>query len=100
MSRDPEDGYIDEPASLHKYLYAGGDPVNRIDPHGRGDIADYAYVEVLTEIPWIVTTAKITAGVYFAICKAVDVLSWASTHLFGGPKFEMPEPFPLFCLIK
>jgi RHS repeat-associated protein len=35
LSRDPEDGYIDIPATLHKYLYVGGDPVNWIDPKGR-----------------------------------------------------------------
>jgi RHS repeat-associated protein len=35
MSRDPEDGKATEPASLHKYLYAGGDPGNGLDPTGR-----------------------------------------------------------------
>ena len=35
MSRDPEDGNVKDPATLHKYLYAGGDPVNAIDPRGR-----------------------------------------------------------------
>jgi hypothetical protein len=45
MSRDPKDGYIDEPASLHKYLYANGDPVNGIDPTGRGsDLTDEAII--------------------------------------------------------
>jgi len=34
LSRDPEDGYAKDPASLHKYLYAGGDPVNMIDRPG------------------------------------------------------------------
>ena len=36
MSRDPNEGDITNPATLHAYLYAGGDPVNRIDPTGRG----------------------------------------------------------------
>ncbi|MGD0832397.1 MAG: RHS repeat-associated core domain-containing protein [Terracidiphilus sp.] len=35
MSRDPEEGEPDDPASLHKYLYANGDPVNLADPTGR-----------------------------------------------------------------
>lgn len=35
MSRDPEDGVPTEPASLHKYLYANGDPVNMEDSSGR-----------------------------------------------------------------
>jgi RHS repeat-associated protein len=38
MSRDPEDGKPWDPRTLHKYLYAGGDPVNRIDPSGRDDL--------------------------------------------------------------
>lgn len=34
MSRDPYDGITILPISLHKYLYASGDPANRIDPRG------------------------------------------------------------------
>jgi RHS repeat-associated protein len=37
MSRDPNEGSPRVPATLHKYLYTGGDPVNRIDPRGRAD---------------------------------------------------------------
>jgi RHS repeat-associated protein len=40
LSRDPEDGHINDPASLHKYLYANGDPVNALDPTGR-DVFEY-----------------------------------------------------------
>ncbi|MGD0829958.1 MAG: RHS repeat-associated core domain-containing protein [Terracidiphilus sp.] len=40
MSRDPEEGTIKIPATLHKYLYASGDPVNRIDPRGREDLVE------------------------------------------------------------
>jgi len=34
-SRDPSVGKRRVPATLHKYLYVGGDPVNWIDPRGR-----------------------------------------------------------------
>jgi RHS repeat-associated protein len=37
VSRDPEDGDPTDPKTLHKYLYAGGDPVNALDPTGRED---------------------------------------------------------------
>jgi RHS repeat-associated protein len=40
MSRDPEDRNTLDPKMLHKYLYAGGDPVNKIDPKGRGLVED------------------------------------------------------------
>jgi RHS repeat-associated protein len=34
LTKDPAEGAIDDPASLHKYLYANADPVNRMDPTG------------------------------------------------------------------
>jgi len=40
MSRDPEDGEAIDPKTLHKYLYAGGDPVNMFDPTGRNEEED------------------------------------------------------------
>jgi RHS repeat-associated protein len=40
LSRDPEDGKPVDPASLHKYLYAGGDPVNMFDPTGRDLVSE------------------------------------------------------------
>ena len=37
VSRDPEDGIVTDPRTLHKYTYAGGDPIDRIDPTGRAE---------------------------------------------------------------
>ena len=34
-SRDPVQGKLQRPLTLHKYLYCGNDPINRIDPDGR-----------------------------------------------------------------
>jgi RHS repeat-associated protein len=49
MSRDPNDaqprnpdGTPVDPKKLHKYLYAGGDPINRIDPLGR-ELEEYSF---------------------------------------------------------
>ena len=53
LSRDPEVGRSIGSSSLHKYLYAGSDPVDELDPTGRakgtqevtkptGDLAEYA----------------------------------------------------------
>jgi len=39
---DPYSGNYSDPQSLHKYLYAHGDPVNRIDPTGKFGIAAIA----------------------------------------------------------
>jgi RHS repeat-associated protein len=40
VSRDPANGVITNPATLHKYLYASGDPVNRADPSGKDDLIE------------------------------------------------------------
>ena len=42
MSRDPNEGQIKVPPTLHKYLYASGDPVNLKDPSGRDDLGEEA----------------------------------------------------------
>lgn len=55
-SRDPQDGYSSDPVSLHKYLYANGDPTNRIDPGGNE--ATVSYTRVLT-IAAVATTGVI-----------------------------------------
>jgi RHS repeat-associated protein len=41
LSRDPEEGNSGEPKKLHKYLYAYGNPVNRLDPTGRASIGEF-----------------------------------------------------------
>jgi RHS repeat-associated protein len=46
LSRDPETGRINVPAALHKYLYAGANPVSFEDPSGEG-IIDRAFRIVL-----------------------------------------------------
>src|SRR5208283_4184711 len=38
LTRDPDAGRIRAPATLHKYLYASGDPVNKVDPTGKDTI--------------------------------------------------------------
>ena len=35
VNMDPENGFITDPMTLHKYIYANGDPVNAFDPTGR-----------------------------------------------------------------
>jgi RHS repeat-associated protein len=41
LSRDSEDGDTLNPATLHRYLYVGGDPVNWWDPSGKFEIGEY-----------------------------------------------------------
>ena len=39
ISQDPFGGNNSDPISLHRYLYASGDPVNRVDPSGAVDFS-------------------------------------------------------------
>jgi len=48
MSRDPNNGHSWDPKSLHKYLYADGDPVNGIDPLGKADLVENDELQNLT----------------------------------------------------
>src|SRR5215213_2091676 len=41
---DPYQGDIQNPATLHKYLYAQADPVNRVDPSGLADLFEYSFM--------------------------------------------------------
>jgi RHS repeat-associated protein len=76
MSRDPENGKIKEPATLHKYLYAGGDPVNAIDRTGReltayGEIVEIIQVQV-EFWEWSAPVRKVVGGIACAL-SIVDV---------------------------
>jgi RHS repeat-associated protein len=44
VSMDPENGSEDDPATLHKYIYAQGDAVNGRDPLGREDLVEYRWL--------------------------------------------------------
>jgi hypothetical protein len=40
---DEWEGEPHSPASLHRYLYAGADPVNKLDPTGLLFVSNFAY---------------------------------------------------------
>jgi RHS repeat-associated protein len=46
LSRDPNRGYISIPVTLHKYLYASGNPVNRVDRSGKADEEEEAGLDL------------------------------------------------------
>jgi RHS repeat-associated protein len=76
LSRDPNSGYINKPISLHKYLYAGGDPVNMMDPTGR-DLFETALIEggslSAPMVPALVALAGGTAATVTSWAIAVEV---------------------------
>jgi RHS repeat-associated protein len=88
MSRDPEDGKAKDPKTLHKYLYAGGDPVNAKDPTGRG-IVSYA-IELGEDIK-TVTALRLTG---YAVCVEVTTLS---LFIEDSPPPDWPEIVMAWC---
>jgi len=87
MSRDPDDpklrvpnGTPIDPKSLHKYLYAGGDPVNSIDPSGRDSIVEFALQEGDDEAS--ISALHLTARqVQFDLCEEELIFGFADMPL-------------------
>jgi RHS repeat-associated protein len=67
LSRDPENGDPTDPQSLHKYLYAGGDPVNRIDPSGRADSIETIFTITVIATPTEVALSALAGQATAAI---------------------------------
>ena len=81
MSRDPESGKPIYPRTLHKYLYAGGDPVDGWDPTGREEEEYVApFPEVLASIRRGTYLVKAT---WFVACVAVYTELWSEYAMFG-----------------
>lgn len=81
MSRDPEDGKPRVPETLHKYLYAGGDPVNAMDPTGRELTAYANLVEIVqTQVEFWRATAEVRKVIGGIAC----VLSIVDVAIKGG----------------
>jgi RHS repeat-associated protein len=72
MSRDPEDGKFTDPKSLHKYLYAGGDPIDGFDPTG------------------LATMTKPQSGVGGALAEYAGVISDISFKIAFYTQFALP----------
>jgi hypothetical protein len=87
MSQDPYGGDIRNPASLHRYRYASGNPVNRIDPSGRNDTTEMALGISWTAIQGyaaIYALGKSINCIYESEASAVRVLNGPQT----GAAFE------------
>jgi RHS repeat-associated protein len=68
LSRDPESGKPRDPKTLHKYLYAGGDPVNAVDPTGRDLVEEGTVlsedIQVIKDVLWVNSTGCIGFGIF------------------------------------
>ena len=78
ISMDNYEGSIDDPVSLHKYLYTNSDPINNVDPSGYHTLAE---TETATGIQGILNNTLVTNikaiwdGIGGIIGVAQDVIS-------------------------
>ena len=76
LSQDPLMGSDSDPASLHRYLYASGDPVNRMDPGGREDFSltgVLAATSIANSLGGILDAAEFAIKDQFAAAAGVDI---------------------------
>jgi RHS repeat-associated protein len=94
LSRDPLNGNAFDPKTLHKYLYAGGDPVNATDPTGKGIVETVwnwakSVAATVVEASWVkhfvasclIATAIVTAYVYH---HPIANVAWPEVVIWGG----------------
>ena len=74
MSRDPEDGSLTNPATLHKYVYANGDPVNLSDPSGRESTGTLSPPQTQTKSGVTLEYAAIVTTISLANAAYVDLV--------------------------
>jgi RHS repeat-associated protein len=77
LTRDPETGRTRMPVTLHKYLYAGADPVGLWDPSGRSLVDRVLLIGAITAQIYGPQALAITRGICRAVVKANVVLDWA-----------------------
>jgi RHS repeat-associated protein len=84
LSRDPEDGDYSNPATLHKYLYAHGDPVNLKDPSGRSALVAVVEIDLEEAIKSALAATAVAAGAVCILNTAADLVAGVTTDL-GAP---------------
>ena len=91
------------PKTLHKYLYAGGDPVNAKDPTGRGSLQQYAFTLAVIAAFIAENPQNVILKVGEAVCFPIELvnlyLKWADgENKAGGGEGETfpvpPDPIP------
>lgn len=78
LSRDPEDRKANDPASLHKYLYANGDPMDLIDPTGRDPMLEVGAIDYDVILESVVLRKFVCGAV-------VGTITYIIVHYLEGP---------------
>jgi RHS repeat-associated protein len=83
MSRDPEDGNPFDEVTLHKYLYAGSNPVSYVDPSGRGLFNYIMQSEAAIPMSKLVSIYGCVASIGFTATSLVLETSFTGYSLAG-----------------
>jgi RHS repeat-associated protein len=75
VSADPYPGEIDEPISLHKYLYANADPINFIDPTGLSAMSEYGLKIRLIALRTVAALKRLGRAIACIFIQAASVLA-------------------------
>jgi RHS repeat-associated protein len=75
LSRDAAPGYKVFPISLHRYLYASANPINRRDPRGRQDMFEDSLLTARA-----VTRAQVLAGLGCAVALVDIIVHYTLAH--------------------
>jgi RHS repeat-associated protein len=96
LTSDSYEGDNYDPASVHKYLYVGNDPVNKIDPSGKSALAEQlatvnvsAIISAMSAIRNIVIAAAIACTLTFAVTGA---LNESGVPIGGGTPCDARNP--------
>jgi RHS repeat-associated protein len=99
MSRDPKDSQFADPKSLHKYLYADGDPINGIDPTGSAAYIESVFTRTVISSEVEVSAVNLGRDVIQVLCDAARLLVWALQPVPPGvvPGGAFLKPLPVLC---
>ena len=89
LTRDPEGGDASKPVTLHRYLYAGADAVNKTDPTGRNMFETGELMEIdLGATPF---AHAVGVAIVRYWCYAITALSVADYAITGGKEYGPPS---------
>jgi hypothetical protein len=100
-SQDPENGIVTDPKTLHKYMYAGGDPVNFADPSGRAQAAAGTMGGAAGEYAGLImnkSIASVSTSVGVSIACIKMSTSVAREGKNGGPPCVIPPTTWMACI--
>jgi len=88
------EGDFDDPATLHKYVYAHNDPVNRFDPTGKATLAEWS-IQVYNRVYSIAVHSAVhpwtILGVKF-YCVHLQLLTYLPGVPGSGSRWQIPLP--------